>query len=81
MGLGFEPLTVQHDLFVGPGFDSLALITRSQARCVLGLRQVQCLNTLWIVYLKFCGNGQTSKRPAMARILNRDPKVVLTTWK
>ena len=26
VGLGFEPLPLQHDLFVGPGFDSLALI-------------------------------------------------------
>ena len=26
MGPGFKPLLLQHDLFVGPGFDSLALI-------------------------------------------------------
>ncbi len=27
VGPGFEPLTLQHDLFVGPGFNSLVLIT------------------------------------------------------
>ena len=38
MGPGFKSLPVQHDHFVGPGFDSLALSAHFWARYILGLR-------------------------------------------